>query len=180
MQALGQTAQADSILPDFSQKYADKISVSSINASMSGDDWAALKEDIAKNFTHIYPDFVQKTQDFWKQNNPDYGYEMKINDNQYIAIALTKQYDVTDEKNRQLASQTRQYYYDLVDNLQQSYMNTHQTEQAHPMSTADKIKALQQGKSVEDASKNPQENKPLAKQNNMNMQILQNARQNIK
>ena len=180
LHALGKTAEADAILPDFSKKYADKINVSSINVSMMGEDFQALKEDIVKNFSHIYPDFIRQTQDYWSQNHNFDKPEIILNDNQFIAVALTQEYDVTNPENCQLASQTRQYYSKIVDDPQQSQTKTKENEQTDSLSAYKKINSLRQGIPLSMSSKTADKNNVSAQANSKFGKTLQLSAQDFK
>lgn len=139
--ALGKTDEADAILPNFSKKFQDKIYISSINTSMNGEDYHKLHREISKNFEKIYPEFCQDTQKFWQQNHNFDLPEIKLNDNQFINIALTKYYSVTVPENLPKASETRKAYLEIVQRLQEK-----QNDKSANSSVKGKIQNLRQGK----------------------------------
>ena len=145
--ALGKTAEADAILPNFSKKFQDKITISDINTSMDGEDYHKLRKEICNNFENIYPEFCQDTQKFWQQNHNFNLPEIKLNDNQFINIALTKYYSVTVPENLQAASEARQDYLKIVQRLQQDQTKEKQKDNSANSSVKEKIQNLRQGKS---------------------------------
>lgn len=124
LKALNMADKADEIYKGFNAAYGDKIQSSSINVSMLGEDYKKLKNEILENFHNIYPNFSAETENFWK-NNHDFNLpEISINDNQFINIALTKFYDVTNVENRNLASQTRKTFDEISSqNIQQNNLS---------------------------------------------------------
>ena len=110
LKAMNMTDKAEEIYKGFNATYGDKIQVSSINVSMQKEDYQKLKEDILENFHSIHPNFSQDIDNFWQSNHDFNIPEISINDNQFINIALTKFYDVTNAENRNLAKQSRETF----------------------------------------------------------------------
>lgn len=175
--AQGKKKEANAILPKFSRRHGKKIERTTNNISMSREDWDALKNNLIKKFNKVFPDFDKQTQAKWETGEEFRAFgAVHLNDNQFINLAATKTYDVTNPENRELAAKTRQQYNDVVNNSKtktavkdKSKTADAQTQKrTKALSVSEIVNAYRNGKTAEQAlTSKPEQNTPRETRRNI-------------